>query len=205
MSEEEVTPERRARVEQALAQRTGSVVAVAEAVHRRHNTSAILRSCEAFGIHEVMLVTGGFQASPGAARGAERWVCSRAIPSIDSALEELKTRGFRIFVADFIQPSWTPEEVPVDQPLAVVFGSEARGVSEAARAHAFGAITIPMRGLTTSLNVSVSAALILRTVADRRRALVGADLSESEKSRFREQWLEQEREARRGWLNRSSG
>ncbi len=203
MSAEEVTPERRARVEAALALRLGSVVAVAEAVHRRHNTSAILRSCEAFGVHEVQLVTGGFKASPGAARGAERWVYSRAIPTIDAALEELKNRGFRIFVADFIQPSWTPEEVPVDQPLAVVFGSEARGVSDAARRHAYGAITIPMLGLTTSLNVSVSAALILRTIADRRRALVGPDLSDAEKSRFREDWLAQEREAHRGWINRS--
>lgn len=203
MSAEEVTPERRARVEAALSRRLGSVVAVAEAVHRRHNTSAILRSCEAFGVHEVQLVTGGFKASPGAARGAERWVYSRAIPTIDTALEELKERGFRIFVADFIQPSWTPEEVPVDQPLAVVFGSEARGVSDAARRHAFGAITIPMCGLTTSLNVSVSAALILRTVADRRRALVGPDLSETEKDRFREAWLASEREAHRGWVNRS--
>jgi hypothetical protein len=53
------------------------------------------------------------------------------------------------------------------------------------------------------LNVSVSAALILRTIADRRRALAGPDLSDAEKCRFREEWLAQERAAHRGWINRS--
>ena len=61
---------RRQRVKQMLARRLSGVVVVAEAVRRRHNTSAILRSCEAFGVHEVHLVTGTFRPSKGAARGA---------------------------------------------------------------------------------------------------------------------------------------
>ena len=52
-----------------LAGRLGSVVVILEAVHRRHNASAILRSCECFGVHEVHLVTKGFKPSKGAARG----------------------------------------------------------------------------------------------------------------------------------------
>jgi tRNA (guanosine-2'-O-)-methyltransferase len=121
------------------------VVAVAEAVHRRHNMSAILRSCESFGVHEVHLVADGFTPSPGAARGAERWVRCRNFSTVGASLDELEARGFQIYAADFAPPRWTPEEVPVDRPIAVVFGTEAAGVSAAARARAVGSITIPRR------------------------------------------------------------
>ncbi|MDP6932052.1 MAG: TrmH family RNA methyltransferase, partial [Myxococcota bacterium] len=69
-----ITDRRRQRLEQTLEQRLGSVVVVAEAVHRRHNTSAILRSAEAFGLHEVHLVANSFRPSKGAARGSEKWL-----------------------------------------------------------------------------------------------------------------------------------
>ena len=69
-----ISASRKARVRAALEHRLGSVVTVVEAVHRRHNTSAILRSCEAFGVHEVHMVTGPFRPAKGAARGAERWL-----------------------------------------------------------------------------------------------------------------------------------
>jgi tRNA (guanosine-2'-O-)-methyltransferase len=191
-------PERIARVEAALMSRMGSVVAVAESVRRRHNVSTILRSSEAFGIHEVHLVTEGFKVSLGAARGAERWLERRRFDTTADSLADLRIRGFRIFVADLLPGAHTPEDVPVDQPLAVVFGSEIRGVSPEARAAADGAIRIPMYGLTGSLNVSVSAAIILRAVSERRRALVGADLDPEVRRRFFEDWIRAEVTAEEG-------
>lgn len=198
-----VTPERMARVQAAVASRLGSVVAVAESVRRRHNTSAILRSCESFGVHEVHLITGEFQAASGASRGSERWVNLRSFAKVEESLEELKGRGFRILVADFIQPCWSPDEAPMDKPIAVVFGSEVRGVSEAARRYADGAITIPTYGLTQSLNVSVSAAIILQRLTERRRAMSGPDLDPAEKERFVAEWLDRETTSRRGWERRT--
>lgn len=200
-----VSPGRRARVEGMLARRLGSVVAVAESVRRRHNTSAILRTCEAFGVHEVHLVTAGFRASPGAARGAERWVLRRRFDTTTQSLTELKSRGFRIFVADFWPEAFTPETVPVDAPVALVFGSEVRGVSDEARALADGAVMIPMLGLTQSLNVSVSAAILLRSITERRRALVGADLSEAARAAFFERWLRSEARSEFGRRARAHG
>lgn len=200
-----VNPARRARVEAMLSRRMGSVVAVAECVRRRHNASAILRTCEAFGVHEVHLVTTGFRASPGAARGAERWVLRRRFDTTTESLSELKSRGYRIFVADFLPGAFTPESVPVDQPLAIVFGSEVRGVSDEARALADGAVMIPMVGLTASLNVSVSAAILLRTVTDRRRALVGPDLSEAARTAFLDRWIEAESRSEHGRRARAMG
>ncbi len=186
------------RVLATLDNRLGSVAVVAEAVRRRHNVSAILRTCEAFGIHEVHLVTQGFRPVPGASRSSERWVDTRIQPTTAASLDDLKARGFRIYVADFLPGAYTPETVPVDQPLALVFGSEVRGVSAEARERADGAVLIPMRGLTQSLNVSVSAAILIRTVAERRRALVGADLDPAERTRFFDAWAALEGEAARG-------
>lgn len=188
-----------------LARRLGSIVAVAECVRRRHNASAILRTCEAFGVHEVHLVTAGFRPSPGAARGAERWVHRRRFETTTESLTELKARGYRIYVADLLENAHTPESVPVDQPIAMVFGSEVRGVSDEARALADGAVMIPMVGLTGSLNVSVSAAIILRALTERRRALVGADLDEAARAAFYERWLESESKSEFGRRARAAG
>jgi tRNA (guanosine-2'-O-)-methyltransferase len=195
---DQVTPARLARVRTALASRLGSVVAVAESVRRRHNASAILRTCEGFGVHEVHLITAGFRASVGAARGAERWVNHRRFDTTAASLTELKARGFRIYVADILPGALTPETVPVDGPVALVFGSEVRGVSDEARSFADGAVMIPMYGLTESLNVSVSAAILLRTVTERRRAVVGADLDPAERDAFLERWLRAEARAEHG-------
>ena len=199
-----VRPERIARVREALSRRLGSVVAVCEAVLRRHNVSAILRSAEAFGVHEVQLVTGKFRPSPGAARGAERWVLRRRFATIEESAADLRSRGFRIWVADLADEAWTPDTLPLDAPAAIVFGSEVQGVSAAARALADGAVRVPMHGLTESLNVSVSAAILLRTVAERQRARVGPDLDATAQERFVADWLQAEEKAMRGVMARAA-
>lgn len=204
MSDAFVNPERVARVAAALEQRLGSVVAVCEALNRRHNVSAVLRSCEAFGIHEVHLVTPSFRPAYGTARGAERWVVRHRFEHVADSFVALRARGFRVYAADLDAAAYTPETVPVDTPVAVVFGSEMLGVSAEARAACDGVIRVPMVGLTGSLNVSVSAAIILRALAERRRALVGPDLSSEEKARFLREWLEAEERAARGEAARTA-
>lgn len=191
------------RVLAALHRRVGSLVVACESVRRRHNTSAILRSAEAFGVHEVHLVTEAFRASPGASRASERWVDLRKFPSTEASFAELRQRGFRVAVADLGDAAWTPEDVPLDRPLAVLFGSEFTGVSAWAREHADGCVQIPMQGLTQSLNVSVSAAILIRTLTMRVRSLRGADLDEAAKRRFLAAWIEAEGSAKAGWLGRT--
>jgi len=190
---------RRGRIEEALGRRLGTVVAVMEAIHRRHNASAIIRSCEAFGVHEVHMVIGKFRPSKGASRGAERWLNVRRFPTIEASIADLRARGFRIYVADLADDAHTPDSVPVDGPVAIVFGAELVGISDDARALADGAIQVPMRGLTESLNVSAAAACALFRVSERRRAEVGGgDLSPQLQGEFLERWLDREDATRRG-------
>jgi tRNA (guanosine-2'-O-)-methyltransferase len=201
----EVGAARTGRVLAALQARVGSLVPVMEAVRRRHNASAILRSAEVFGIHEVHLVTQGFTPSPGASRASERWVELRKFDSTLACFEDLRARGFRVVVADLLPVAWTPETLPIDRPVAILFGSEFTGVSAWARDHADGCVQVPMHGLTRSLNVSVSAAIVLRAVSERIRAERGPDLAEAARERFLRDWLEGEVKARAGWLGRTGG
>ena len=157
-----IRDERQERVRNMLASRLGSVIVVLEAVHRRHNVSAILRSCECFGVHEVHVVTDGFKTSKGAARGSERWLDIHHHTDVVSVIDSIRSRGFRVFVADLTTESFSPDTVPIDEPIAIVMGAELTGVSGLARKQADGAVCVPMHGLTESLNVSVAAACILQ-------------------------------------------
>mgnify|MGYP001240918268 CR=1 FL=1 len=152
-----------------------------------------MRSAEAFGVDDVHLITNSFRPAPGAARGTERWVQIRRHDTTSGCLESLKEQGFRIFVCDLDEDAYAPETVPVDAPVALVFGSELQGVSRDARELADGVVQVPMRGFAESLNVSVAAALTLRPVCARRRALVGeGDLTvDAQRARLIE-WIERE-------------
>jgi tRNA (guanosine-2'-O-)-methyltransferase len=125
-------------------------------------------------------------------------VYKRRFDTTEQSIADLTARGFDIYVADLAPTAHSPATLPVDRPLAVVFGSEVQGVSEAARRAAKGVVRVPMVGLTESLNVSVSAAIVLHHLCERRRALVGADLSAEERARFVQSWLAAEEKAVRG-------
>jgi tRNA (guanosine-2'-O-)-methyltransferase len=182
-----------------LEQRLGHVRCAVEAVYHRHNVSAILRTCDALGIHRVHLVGApGREVSRGAARGAERWLELRAHADPAEAIGAIRAAGCRLYVADLGEASVTPEEVPLDRPVCLWFGAELVGVSEAARAAADGVVTVPMRGMAQSLNVSVAAALSLRPVAERARALPEARLSRDEVEATLDRWLDRDQLQREG-------
>jgi tRNA (guanosine-2'-O-)-methyltransferase len=187
------------RMRTALDARLGTVRCAIESVYHRHNVSAILRTCDSLGLHHVHLVEGHFSPAKGAARGAERWLQLHRERSAEEAIATLRRSGFRIWIADLAEDSVAPEEVPVDAPICLWFGAELVGVSEIARAAADGVVTVPMRGLAQSLNVSVAAALTLRPVAERARAQGTASrLPEAERNDIWKQWLAREETLRNG-------
>jgi len=190
---------REQRLRAALDARLGRVRCAIEAVYHRHNVSAILRTCDGLGLHHVHLVEGHFSPAKGAARGAERWLELHRERSPEAAIDAIRSAGFQIWIADLADGSLPPEEVPVDQPVCLWFGAELVGVSEVARAAADGVVTVPMRGLTQSLNVSVAAALTLRPVAERARAMGEvARLPEAEREAIWERWMAREEALRDG-------
>jgi len=186
-------------IQATLAQRLSWVRCAMESIHHRHNTSAILRSADSFGVMDVHLVPGKLQPSKGPSRGVKRWLNIHDHSTTKEAIEHIKSLGYSLWVADFSSPPISPEEMPLDSPVCIWFGAEFEGVSAEARAAADGVVTIPMRGFSQSLNVSVASALILRAVCERARELHGeqALLSPAVRDALWKQWREREEAKRR--------
>jgi tRNA (guanosine-2'-O-)-methyltransferase len=161
-----LTEARRLRIEEVAARRTLAVTPVLENVTDPHNTSAILRSADAFGLHRVHVITNlrTLTATRKVAKGTERWLDLVRHPSAESCAARLRADGFRIYVAS-MDGDACPEDLADRGPVAVVFGNEQTGASAAMRAAADGAFAIPMHGFVESLNVSVAAAITLYTLA----------------------------------------
>jgi len=161
-----VTPERLQRMEQVVAGRTDDLVVVLDRIGDPHNSSAVLRSADAFGVQNVHAIVGerGFRASRGVSKGTQRWLDVTRYETAEACARRLRADGYAIYVAT-MDGETTPEGLRDVRRVAVVFGNEHHGVSEELRALADGTFTIPMRGFVESLNISVAAAITLQTLA----------------------------------------
>ncbi len=165
-----VTRERLQRIECVVRGRTEDLVVVLDGISDPHNSSAVLRSADAFGIQTVHVVVGrhGFRASQGVSKGTHRWLDVVRYDDAEACARRLKRDGFAIYVAE-MGSTTTPDDLAEIPRLAVVFGNEHRGVSASMRAEADGTFAIPMRGFVESLNVSVAAAITMQTLARQGR------------------------------------
>lgn len=177
--------------------RTNHVTIVLENIYQEHNASAILRSCESFGIQNLHLIekNNKYKIQRDIARGAGRWVDmhnynDQTNPSLP-CIAGLKEQGYRIIVTSPHENQFTPDTLPIDQPMAIVFGTEKEGVSKFIQNQADGFLTIPMCGFTESLNVSVSTAIILHSLRARlEKSNVQWKLSEEEITKLKIKWCE---------------
>lgn len=157
-----VTQERLARIREVVAKRTYRVTLLLEDITDPHNTSAVLRSCDAFGIQRVHVVAGkrGFQAARAITKGAHRWLDVIRHDTGADAVRALQQDGYTVLAAS-MEGSIAPVELARTPKVAIVMGNEHRGPSAETRALVDGTYAIEMRGFSDSLNVSVAAAITL--------------------------------------------
>ena len=172
LAERFVMPERLERMRAVLAERSTWVVPVFENMHKEHNAAAVIRTCDAFGIAEAHFIEGkkSYGIHPDVAMGAKAWVHKRNWTSTEECFRALRAEGYCIVGTRLCDDAYTPEELPLDRPLAIVFGNELAGLSPEAAAACDVFVRIPMRGFVESLNLSVAAAIILRAHSERLRA-----------------------------------
>ncbi len=186
-----ITPERKARILKVLEERTKYITVAMEDVFQMHNTSAVVRSCEVFGIQDAHVIEGRFgrRLDKNIAMGAQQWVDVMRYNSSNICLETLKENGYRI-VATTPDPDATNlNDFKLESKTALFFGTEKEGLSEEILQQAEGLITIPMFGFTNSLNISVSAAIILQQLTTQlRNTKLNWRLSESEILEKRLEW-----------------
>ncbi len=180
-----VTPSRLQRIDEVVRGRTDDLVVVLDGLADPHNSSAVLRSCDAFGIQTVHVVVGehGFRASRGVSKGTHRWLDVVRHSNAEACARRLERDGFEIHVAE-MRGARTPAELRTVPRLALVFGNEHRGASPAMRAAANGTFSIPMRGFVESLNVSVAAAITIETLTREGRTPLEPERRRALKARF---------------------
>jgi tRNA (guanosine-2'-O-)-methyltransferase len=168
-----MSPERYARIRDFLSLRQPSLTLCLEQLHKPHNVSAIVRSCDAVGVYEVHAV---WDKKPdirkSTAMGSENWVYTQEHLCIEDAVSHLKTQKMQVLVTNLSENAVDFRDIDYTLPTAIILGQEKHGATQEAIAAADQYLIIPMVGMVQSLNVSVAAALILYE-AQRQRQLAG--------------------------------
>ncbi|MFD0862426.1 TrmH family RNA methyltransferase [Sungkyunkwania multivorans] len=178
-----ITPERVQRFEEVLKYRTRHFTVAVEDVYQLHNTSAVMRSCEVFGIQDLHVIEekNVKRLDKEIAMGAQKWVDMHRYDSASGCIERLKDQGYKIIATTPHDDSCFLNDFPIDEKSAIFFGTEKDGLSEIVMDQADGYLKIPMVGFTESLNISVSAAIILQHITTAlRESDIKWQLSEEE-------------------------
>lgn len=162
--EDFISEERKDRFISVLKKRTKFITVAIEDVYQMHNTSAVIRSCESFGIQDAHLIEGRFgkRLDKNIAMGAQQWVDVHRYDSCTEALEKLRALGYQIVATTPHKNGTVLSDFNFDSKIALFFGTEKEGLSEKVLNTADSFLKIPMVGFTESLNISVSAAIILQ-------------------------------------------
>ena len=153
-------------------ERTKHITVAIENVYQEHNASAVLRSCDCFGLQEMHVIekNNQYKVQRDIALGAGRWVdlfnYNQGNQVTKDCIDRLKGKGYTI-VATTPHTENTIYDLDLSQPIALVFGTERQGISEEVEKMADTFVKIPMYGFTESFNISVSVAIILNTLRQR--------------------------------------
>lgn len=179
-------PRRYHRIKQVLDKRQPDLTVLTEDVHKPHNLSAIIRTCDAVGILDVHSIntTDEFPTFSQVSQGSDKWIFLHTHPDIKTAITYLKNQNFKIYAAHFTEQSLDYRDIDYTQPTAILLGAEKWGVSEEAASLVDENIIIPMLGMVQSLNVSVAAAVILFEAQRQRLAKKMYDTSRLDATRY---------------------
>ena len=197
------------RLKDVLAQRLTSVVLGIEDLHHEHNGFACLRTAEGLGVHHVMAAEVrnpyplGVEKGAGTKRAqrksqgkvlenisksAHRWIELDRYTSGINLVKSAQSKGYRVFGAG-PRGSLTLNEIPIDQPLMILFGNEGDGLQEETMESCDGVFRIPMYGFTESFNISVSVGMVLEQVCHRVRTRLNQEGKKGELSPYDQERL----------------
>lgn len=187
-----LTPERQFLFNKVINQRTNHFTVATEDVYQLHNTSAVIRSCDVFGIQNIHVIEerNRKKIDREIAMGAQKWVSITRHHFSFESIEHLKNKGYRIVGTTPHGDATMLESFDITKPSAIFFGTEKDGLSPGVLKSADEFITIPMSGFTDSLNISVSAAIILQHITQKlRNSEIQWELSDNEKNAVKFEWL----------------
>jgi len=205
-----VTEHKRKRIAEVLQWRTRYVTFLLEDIYQSQNASATLRTADLFGIQDVYVAENWnlYKVNPDVALGAHKWVdlhrfrsepdpealdalhtMPQHFPATEAAMAHLREQGYVLVATSPHSEAWRLDDVPLERPLAFLFGNEREGLSPYALAHADAHLRLPMYGFTESFNISVSVAITLSHVVEAlHKSDVPWQLSEDERDALLLKW-----------------
>ncbi|MEY3844814.1 MAG: hypothetical protein RL293_1236 [Bacteroidota bacterium] len=192
-----ITPNKINLFDRIAADRTRHLTIALENIYQEHNASAVLRTCDCFGIQDLHVIEkdNQYQIQRDIALGSGRWVdihnFSDEVGPTERCIKTLKNQGYLIVATTPHTDAYTVHDLPIDKPLAFFFGTERQGLSEEMMQEADLHVRIPMYGFTESFNISVSVAVLLQTIRQRLEISQHAwKLPESKQIALKIQWCE---------------
>jgi tRNA (guanosine-2'-O-)-methyltransferase len=178
-------------------ERTRHITVVLEDIYQAHNASAVLRSCDCFGIQDVHFIESRnkYKISTDVDMGASSWLSihrhsEKENNNTINCLQSLKSKGYKIVATTPHEKDCTLDQLPIDNKIALVFGTEIDGITDDVRNNADEFVRIPMYGFTESFNISVSAALSMYELTSRlRKSNIPYQLTEEEKEDILLEWM----------------
>ena len=192
-----VTEKRKNTFKNILLNRTRHFTVVLEDIFQQHNSSAVIRSCDVFGIQDIHIIENKYHSkvSRHVAKGSQKWLNLNNYKedknNTKDCLTRLKNEGYQIIATSPHNNTCTLHDLDISKKSAFIFGVEKSGVSEEILINSDEILTIPMVGFTESLNISVAAAIILENLTNKlRNSNYPWRLSEKEQEILYANWLE---------------
>tara|TARA_B100000497_G_scaffold126195_1_gene164453 strand:+ start:2848 stop:3510 length:663 start_codon:yes stop_codon:yes gene_type:complete len=162
-----LTDERKVQLNKVIDQRTNHFAVALENIYQPHNSNAVIRSCDCFGIQDchVIETINEFRFSKNVSKGATKWINVHRHKGTTQAISALRREGYQIVATTPHTDDCNLEDFDVSKKSVFFFGAEKRGLSQTVLNEADVFLKIPMVGHTESLNISVSAAIILQHVS----------------------------------------
>lgn len=186
-----ITETRKNRFTEILTNRTNHFTVAIEDVFQMHNTSAVIRSCEVFGVQQAHLIEEryGKRLDAKIAMGAQKWVDTFRYESTQNCIDSLRKKGYQIVATTPHSEAHFLNDFDISKKSAFFFGTEKNGLSKLVLDQADTYLKIPMVGFTESLNISVCVAIILQQLTEKlRKSAILWQLSEEEKNAIRIEW-----------------
>ncbi len=184
-------------LERILDDRSRYITVILEDIFQPHNASAVLRTCDCFGIQDVHIIENRnvYMLNPDVELGSAQWLNIYKYSSEENntltAIKKLKREGYRIIATTPHSDDTALSDFDLGKgKIAILFGTEMRGLSKQAIDQADEYLKIPMYGFSESLNISVSAAIILQALrAQLTNSSIKWSLNEKEKEVIRLDWI----------------
>lgn len=191
-----ITKARREKFEEIIKYRTKYLTIVLEDIFQPHNASAVLRTAECLGIQDIHIIENknSYKVNPDVALGSAKWINivkhnSSENNTIDCILK-LKSKDYKIIATSPHYNGYMINNLPIDKPIALVFGNELNGISDEVINNTDNFVKLPMYGFTESYNISVSVAIALSLLTEKiRNSNIKWELNDAEKNEILLQWV----------------